>query len=169
MNKTISISPNVRIEEKIRLKHMIPYRVSPSVKYENGNWYYSDYWRQTFRVIDAKYNRYGVLKDAYIRWDDGNYGLICADLDFTDLKLERDEKEIYKMKDIVNSDQVFTGAEIVYWFFMNNIDCFNRKYKGFWKFVDRFSAHRIADFSKYMITAELNNGKYVGCKITKQK
>lgn len=169
MNKNIIVTYNKKMEEKIRNKHLIPYKVSPSIKYENGNWYYSDYWSQCFKVLEAKYTRYGVLKDCYIKWDDGNYGLICTDLDFSDLKLVKDYKEIYNIDDIVNSEKVYTGAEIIYWFFIHNINCFNKKYKGFWKFVDTFSAHRISDFSKYMISGELVNDKYINCKIIKVK
>ena len=169
MNKNVIVTYNKKLEEKIRNKHLIPYRVSPSIKYENGKWYYSDYWGQCFRVLEVNYSRYGVLKDCYIKWDDGNYGLICTDLDFADLRIIKDYKEIYKLDEIVNSEAVYTGAEIVYWFFTHNINCFNKKYKGFWKFIDNFSAHRIADFSKYTVTADFVKDKYINCRITKVK
>ena len=54
---------------------------------------------------------------------------------------------VYK-DNIVNSDKFYSGAEIVYWFFMNNINCSNEKYNGFWKYVDTHSAHRAPIFKK---------------------
>jgi len=170
MMKKILYSPNKQLEEDIREKHLIPYKVNRYVKYEVNRWYYSDYWRQCFKVLSVKYDSHEVLDNAYIRWDDYNYGLICTDLCEQDLRLDKDYDEIYK-RDIINSDKLYTGAQIIYWFFMNNIDCYNRKYKGFWKFVDSTSGHRLNDFAKYKISADIDEstGIYINCKITKEK
>ena len=169
MSKVI-YSPNGILEREINRKHIIPYRVNRYIKYEVNKWYYSSYWRQCFRVLSVKYNSNGILEDAYIQWDDYNYGLICTDLCDQDYKMEKDFYDIYN-KDIINSDKSYTGAQIVYWFYMNNIDCFNRKYRGFWKFIDNTSKHRLNDFSRYKLCATVNEqtGFYNNCKIIKEK
>lgn len=165
----IVYSNNPRMEEKIRNNHFIPYKVNRSIKYEANRTYYSDYWNQYFKVLSVKYNKQGVLDNAEVFWEDKNYGLICTDLCEYDLRLDRDYEKIYK-HDIINSGKSYTGAQIVYWFFMNNINCFNRKYKGFWKFIDNFSAYRLNDYNKYIISGDINeNGIYINCKITRVK
>lgn len=170
MLKEIYYSNDKRLIEKCKRSKIIPYRVTPRVKYEVNRWYYNDYWRQCFTVLSVSYDIDGFLKEVYIKWDDGNYGLICTDLDINDLRLERDHKGIYK-QNIINSDKIYTGAEIVYWFFINGINCFNKKYFGFWKFIDTYSAHRISDYTKYKIVAiyDEENDKYNECKIIKIK
>ena len=169
MIKKIFYTTSDQMENKIRNNHFIPYRVNRYTKYEVNRWYYSDYWNQCFKILSVKYDNYGNLDNAYIYWEDKNYGLICTDLCEQDLKLEKDYDELYK-RDIINSDRIYTGAQIVYWFYMNNITCFDKKYKGFWKFIDTYSAHRINDFAKYKISGELNEkGIYINCRISKEK
>ena len=99
-------------------------------------------------------------------WEDGNYGLICTDLElYKDYRLDKDHNNLHTV-DIINSGKIYTGAEIIYWFFMNNINCFDPKYKGFWKFIDTYSQHRISDYNKYKIVADLNGkGYYTNCRI----
>lgn len=170
MIRTLGIAANEKLQKKIKTKHLIPYRMHPSIKYKNGHWYYSDYWSQSFKVLEVHYDKYDILKDAYIKWDDGNYGLICTDLDFSDFELMQDKKDLHNLKDIVNSDKLYTGAEIAYWFYIHDIDCFNKKYKGFSKFIDRFSIFRIADSAYYTITGDLiDNERYINCKIVRKK
>lgn len=158
------------LNEKIRKNHYIPYRILTSdTKYEVNKRYFNAYWGSTFKVISVTYNDHGILEDCYIRWDDGNYGLICTDLDIAaDLKLEYDYSKIYET-DIINSGRDFSGAEIIYWFFMNKINCFNTKYNGFWKFVDNYSDYRISDYSRYKIIGSLENDIYKNCKILRVK
>lgn len=168
MIKEIFYSGNKRFMDKIRKEKIIPYRVTPRVKYEANKWYYNDYWRQCFKIISVGYTNAGFLDEAYIKWDDGNYGLICTDLDICDFRLEKDRNKIYK-DNIVNSDKFYSGAEIVYWFFMNNINCSNEKYNGFWKYVDTHSAHRLSDTTRYKVKAiyDEKTDTYKECKIIK--
>jgi len=168
MVKEVCYTNDQKMIDKLRKDKLIPYRINPRVKYEVNRWYYSDYWRQCFKVSSVAYDKMGNLVEAYIRWDDGYYGLICTDLDIHDLRIEKDYKEIHN-KDIINSDTIYTGAEIVYWFFINNINCYNKKYFGFWKFIDNSSAHRLSDYNKYKISAIYDKEKdiYKDCRITR--
>lgn len=166
MTKEIFYTTDNNLIEKIKDKKLIPYRITPRVKYESNRWYYNDYWRQCFKVISVAYDNNGFLQEAYIKWDDDNYGLICTELDIHDLRLEKDYKCIHN-ENIINNDKKYTGAEIVYWFFINGINCFNNKYSGFWKFIDTFSAHRISDYARYKLIANYDekNDVYKDCKV----
>lgn len=158
------------LKSKITLRHYIPYRVSRNSKYESNRTYFSGYWSQAFRVINVKYDEHGLLENANIRWDDGCYGLICTDLSTEDYRLRPDKKGIYKKKDIVNDGKSYTGAEIAYWFYVHNIDQFNHKYKGFWKWIDLYSEERLHDENRYKLFGRENNqGEYTNCRITRIK
>lgn len=160
---------NEKIDSTIRFKHYIPYRVDRSVRYKSNKMYYCDYWGQFFKVISARYDKYNILIDAYIRWDDGNYGLICTNLDIEDYLVEKDTTDLYKVN-IINNKNSYTGAEIVYWFFMNNISQIDKKYSGFWKFVDRSSSLKILDNTRYFLTANVSpEGYYINCKVHRDK
>ena len=92
---------------------------------------------------------------------------ICTDIEVGyDYRVDKDFSEIYKKKTIVNDGCTYSGAEIIYWFFMNNITCFNRKYKRFWHLVDPYSLDRIDDNKMYILTAdESPYGRYYNCQI----
>lgn len=170
MMKEIIYTTNNRINEMIKEKHIIPYVItSKDIKYEANRWYYNAYWGSTLRVISVKYDHNDNLEECYIKWEDGCYGLICTELEiWGDLRLEKDHKNIAE-SNIINDGKSYTGAEIIYWFFINEINCFNKKYKGFWKFVDGTSDHRISDYAKYRVVADEKNGNYINCRIIKIK
>ena len=165
MTKNISYSMNKAFNDTVRFKHLIPYRIRRFQKYENDEWYYSEYWGKYFRVINARYSG-GNLIDVYVKDEDDMYSLLSSELCFgEDYLLEKDFNLLCN-NSIINDGRSHFGAEIVYWFFTNNIDCFNIKHKGFWKFVDRYSAHRISDDNKYFISAEIgDNGNYINCRM----
>ena len=168
MIKSIIYTTSDITNNKIRRRNLIPYRItSKNIKYETNRWYYNAYWNQIMKVTSVKYNDNGELEQCFVMWEDDLFGMICTDLDVNyDYKLEYDRKKIYK-QDIINSTQVFTGAEIIYWFFINGITYDNKKYKGFWKYVDLFSDHRLSDYNKYVISATYLEDKdiYVNCKV----
>lgn len=167
MNNTITYTNDGSLEKQIRQKKIIPYMVFPNEKFKTNKWYYSFFYNTIFKVLDHKYNKDGSLDYAYTMSDDGNYALITTDIDsLEDYSVSRDRRSIYKLN-IINYDESFTGAEIVYWFFMNNIDSLNIKYQGFWKFIDRYSIYRISDRDRYFVRAKLIGDKYVDCQIIK--
>jgi hypothetical protein len=167
MNKKITYTANGSLEKQIKLKKIIPYYLFPNEKYKVNKWYYSFYYNIIFKVTEVNYKKDGELEYAFTKTDDNNYSMISTDIDSTeDFAIYHDKKAIYK-KEIINSEESYTGAEIVYWFFINDIDCFNKRYQGFWKYVDRYSKYRISDRDKYFIKARIFNGVYVDCKLIK--
>lgn len=167
MNNTISYTIDGSLEKQIRLKKIIPYMVFPNERFKTNKWYYSYYYNNIFKVLDCCYTKNGILEYAYIMSDDGNYSMISTDICSTeDYCISRDRRSIYKI-DIVNYPESFTGAEIVYWFFINNISSFDIKYQGFWKYIDRYSIDRVSDRDRYYIKAKLIGNKYTDCQIIK--
>lgn len=166
MNKYIMYTYNKQIDSLFKLKHFIPYKMSPNIKYETGQMYYSDYWRDYFKTISVNYKN-NLLDNAYIKWHDGNYGLICTDPDYADYRLEKDKKELYKENCIINNNKVYSGAEIIYWFWIHNINSDNEKYNGYWKFLDKESGQKVSDYSQYKLFGKLINEKFVACRLQK--
>ena len=158
---------NKKLEELIRSKHLIPYKLGMRDRYIKNNFYYSAFTERTFKVLFVKYHKSGELMGAEIRYENGMQAYICTDIDpGYDYRVEKDFGEIYKKKNIVNDGCIYSGAEIIYWFFINNITCFNRKYKKFWHLVDTYSFDRINDNKMYRVLAdESPYGRYYNCRI----
>lgn len=168
MSCIIKYSDRKNIEKDIRKFKLIPFRVSLGTKYEACAMYYTKHWGTIFRVTSVEYDDNGELQGAFINYDTDFCGLLSTELNQGDYRLRKDFHNIYK-KNIINSNKIYYGAEIVYWFFMNNITSKNPVYKGFWKFVDDDSRHRIADTTRYKISADIDpkTGYYIHCKIKK--
>ena len=166
MDKNITYSDiNTDIDEKIKKKKVIPYSIFPGDRFKKGKWYYSRFYDNFFKILDVKYSENGKLEIAYIITDNNMYSVITTDLCTDDLLLEKDKKNIYK-SNIFNTNIPYTGAEIKYWFFVNNIDCFNQKYINFWKFVDRFSEYCLDDKKKYRCYANQDlEGNLINCRV----
>ena len=166
MYKNISYG-NKKLEDLIRKKHLIPYSLNRRDRYERGKYYYSEFLGLTFKVLFVKYYESGELEGAEVKYENGLRAYICTDIDpGYDYRVEKDTKELYKKDEIVNDGNIYTGAEIRYWFFMRGIDCFSGRYKGFWNSIDSFSTRRIVDSNRYTIVADPTfTGKYYNCRI----
>lgn len=68
---------------------------------------------------------------------------------------------------IINSDKCFTGAEIKYWFLINNIDFNDDLYYGFWSFLNPNSNNLLVDNKYYKVLYD--NSKRKKCQITIDK
>lgn len=171
MNDVISYTFNDAIDKEIRKYHLIPHRVTRETLYKKNHIYYSSYWGAIFKVLSVEYDeKTNEFFGAYIRYESNYYGMICSELNIDDYELEIDHKKLYK-ENIVNSNIPYSGAEIRYWFFVNNINGFNPVYRGFWKFVDNTSGHKISDENKYIVCADINpkTGNYINCMMKRVK
>lgn len=167
MNKKITYTSNGSLEKQIKSKKIIPYLLYPNERYKLNKWYYSFYYNSIFKITEVEYTERGELDYALTKTDDGNFNHISTELDFLeDYAIYYDRRKICDMN-IINNPESFTGAEIVYWFFVHDIDCFNLKYQGFWKYIDRYSKYRIADRDRYFIKAKILNDNYVDCSMIK--
>jgi len=132
--------------------------------------YYCNHWGQCFRVLSKEFDDNNEFLGYYIQWDDNKYGFYSSSPEiYRDLILEPDINGIANLNNIINNNIAYTGAEVVFWFYSHNINGLNRKYKGFWKYIDAFSRFRLADNSKYKLYGKIINGVYINCKIIKSK
>ena len=150
--------------EKIKTKGLIPYSVLPKQHYKENEWYYSTYYDQLFKVISVEYKN-NKLDHAYIRSDEGYYSWIVTELSEYDVMLKKDIRDI-AVSSIINSNISYTGAEIMYWFYVNGVTQFNKKYRSLWKYVDYSSRKRLDENTKYFIRGELSGkGYYINCTV----
>ena len=169
MNKEIYYTSNDRVNKRIRKEFLIPYRISsPDYRLKTNKSYYCNHWNQCFTVISKEFSDEKEFLGYYIQWEDGKYGFYSSAPEiYMDLILEEDINNITNTKNIINNNIAYTGAEIIYWFFIHNINAFNKKYRGFWKYVDTYSKFRLSDNSKYKLYGKIVNGVYDNCKIVK--
>ena len=153
MNYLISYNStyNGILDNRIKREKIIPYGIFPNTKYRSGKWYYNSNENMIFKVITPSYSNTGELESIYIKSDDGYYSLICTPLNFyTDYILVKDSGSLYE-DCIINNNKSYSGAEIIYWFYMNDITFEDNKYNGFWKYIDRYSMYKINDYGKYFL------------------
>ena len=168
MQNFITYTNSKKLEDKIKARHLIPYRITPHSRYSCGKYYYSEYWDEIFKVEQVSY-KHGILEEAYIKWENDRMGLICTEPAIGDYLVLKDKESLYQLDDIVNTGRTYKGAEIIYWFFINDIGRFTKKYQGFWKYVEPYNKYRIIDDKDYYITAETGkSGNYIKCRIVEK-
>lgn len=158
------------IDTFIKKRHMIPYAIeSTDTRLQTNKNYYIGYHRMVMNVKNVEYAEDGSLDWCYVKWSDGFYGNFCSNLDlYADYIMEYDDDGIYKEVDIVNKDTIYTGAEIKYWFYINDITVLNHRYAGFMSFFDPKSKHKINPYLKYRLVADIDeDGSYINCKMIK--
>ena len=167
MASSVLYSPlNKYIETKMKIRHIIPYKTLHSQRYEVGRVYYNDYWNVSFQVLSVRYYENHDV-EAEVRWDDGCYGYICTDIQpGQDYLLVKDYKHLHEQGTIINTDQVYTGAEIVYWFYLHGASLLDPIYKDFWQYIDNFSHNRVQDYAKYKLFGRQSpNGAWKQCRV----
>ena len=152
----------------IKKKHFIPYSINATdIKFIEGEYYYISFYGKYFKVISIERGENNEQDYVYVKWEDGCYGMYCTKLDiYRDYILRQDIDSIYKETTLVNNKRIYTGAEIKYWFFTNDITAMNKVYEDFWKYVDSHSDAYIIDSNRYKLVAKVNiNGEYEDAKI----
>lgn len=77
-----------------------------------------------------------------------------------------DKLDIGSIKNIVNSNRSYSGAQIRYWFFLHQEALLSKKYEGFISYIEMNSKSTIADDKYYFLLANTNKkGVYKDCKI----
>ena len=167
MRNVIVYSFDNSLEKLIKRKKIIPYQVNPGDKLLRGKWYYDIYYSSLFKVLEVKYKPGGILDYAITKSDEGYSNYISTQLTpYEDYIIDYDRNGLAE-EVIINSEKSYTGAEIRYWFFMNDINCFDPKYKLFWTYVDTYSKNKVSDKQKYFLYAVLKNNVYSHCRVIK--
>ena len=165
MQSRIWYTGSGRLEKMIKEKGVIPHSIFPGEKLIRNHHYYDFMYNKIYRVISAEYKN-GEFEGAYIKNDDNTYAWI-VDLPNPsyDYYITYDKLNMWK-KEIINTGKSYTGAEIRYWFFRNDIDMFNETYAVFWKYVEQSGNDAIEDkFFYRLIGKKDENGIYTDCRV----
>lgn len=165
---SIVYSDSKILDHAIKVRHYIPYHIKENEKYRENKNYFNYYWNMCFKVVEAHYKSNNELEYIYVKCRDHTYHVISSDLYYQDYLLIKDIKKIYE-EDIINSTKIYTGAEIIYWFYINKIDLEDKKFCGFSKFVSSKSNFRLSDENKYKISASIKNDIYTDIIIKRYK
>lgn len=167
MRNVIVYSFDNSLEKLIKRKRVIPYQANPGDRFMRGKWYYDLFYSTLYKILDVKYGTNNMLEYAITKSDEGYSSYITTPLSpYEDYIIDFDTNDIAETN-IINSEKSYTGAEIRYWFFMNDITCFDPKYRYFWTYVDTYSNNRISDKQKYFLYASLKNDVYTHCRVIK--
>ena len=156
------------LDHAIRNRHYIPYHIKKNEKYRENKNYFNYYWNMCFKVIEANYNSKDELEYIYARCKNHTYHVISSDLYYQDFLLIKDNRKIYK-DNIINSNKKYTGAEIIYWFYVNNIDLENKRFNEFNKFLSSNSNFRLSDENMYTISANIKDNIFTNVMIKRCK
>lgn len=150
------------LDRCIKENYNIPYRLHQKARYRNKCWYWLEHERDVFKVEEVLYEFDGpapTLNHVILRSSNGYMSWICTDLTTYDFFIERDIYNIRNQK-IINSNKSFSGGEIEYWFFMNEISLNSNKYKNFAKYLNPRSCYKLEPFKYYYICARESKGSY---------
>lgn len=138
-----------KLEEYIRKNKYIPRKVRDNEHLK----LYHRYWLED-------YNEVVKVDDIFITRSIEYYSIICksmvscipAPVPKYTYELLHNKERIEKV-DLINSEKSYTGAEIKYWFLMNNIDLeFGSQYAGFWSFLNPYSKTLLIDNKFYYVS-----------------
>lgn len=138
-----------KLEEYIRKNKYIPRKVRDNEHLK----LYHRYWLED-------YNDVVKVDDIFITRSVEYYSIRCKSMagcipapvpNYT-YELLHNKGRIEKV-DLINSKKSYTGAEIKYWFLMNNIDLeFGSQYAGFWSFLNPCSKNLLIDNKFYYVS-----------------
>lgn len=168
MQSRIWYTDSGRLEKMVKEKNAIPHKIFQGEKLIRNHHYYDFMYNKIYRVISADYNKDGEFEGAYIKNDDGTYAWI-ADLPnpFYDYYITFDKIKLWK-KEIINTNKAYSGAEIRYWFYRNDVDIFNKQYAVFWKYISQSGDDAIDDRFFYTLYGKKNKkGVYTECQVNR--
>jgi len=168
MQIKLSYTNDGKLEDLIRDKKIIPHKVMPREKFIVGEKYYDGFSRYIYKVLSVEYNEDGTFEGVQIKTDEGNYCWIASELDpSSDYYITYDIYNICNIE-IINNKHIYSGAEIRYWFFINNITVMNRKYACFWPYIDPTNPGSIDDAFTYILSASTDEyGNYIKPRIVR--
>lgn len=142
----------------VQHKKLIPRRLKFKEKLKQFHKYYlEDYGiikvKEIFTENDTEYYiiSYYDNRSACIPYPVDNYD--------TNFELLLDYNKIAK-HNIINEGISYTGAEIRFWFIVNNIDFSKDSYSGFLPYLTRYSNKDLIDNKKYFVTYDCKTNKF---------
>ena len=146
--------------QRLKGKKYIPRLIRPDEELKLGRKYYEDELK-SFKVVD----KYKVKDETY-------YSIFC-EMGRNHTITYHKNREIYELcmfenslkgSDIINDNKFYNGYEIIYWFFINNIDFNDMKYKKFYSYVEYNGKSCIAMNKRYRVHAVLGKAGYYSIK-----
>lgn len=163
-NSSFGIIYPKKLEDIIKENHYIPRLLRNYEKFKLYHRYWDIYKEELFKIIDI------------FEIDGATYYSICIDDTYSSIIPEPEHIDTYYeiLKDyyciaetyIINDNNYYTGAEIKYWFSINNIPK-DDVYKGFFKYFSINSRVYLYDSKKYKVKYNPEN-KYSPCNIIKE-
>jgi hypothetical protein len=151
--------------EFLRNNRYIPRRVKEQEHLKTHHKYYSIDMNRYFKVLDVY--QIGNIEYYSIRYSNTMQAEISYPITDEIYELLTDFSCI-KNKAIINCGEYYSGAEIRYWFFSNNIDLNEKDYYGFWGFLDSNSKSKIIDEKRYVIRTDYENGIHKNVRVITQ-
>jgi hypothetical protein len=152
----------------ISKNNYIPRHIKENEHLKQFHRYLDIYDNFPFKVEEVQY----ISDTEYynVRYPDYLYAEIPFPLSsYYIMELLHDNNGIESLDNIINSRKSFTGAEIKYWFFIHRIDIEDKKYCGFWSFINPNSKNVISDDKYYFIKGDYEDDMYKKCKISLDK
>ena len=138
-----------KLEEYIRKNKYIPRKVRDNEHLKLYHRYWLEDYNEVVKVDDIFITRY--VEYYSIRYK-SMVSCIPAPVPKYTYELLHNKEHIEKV-DLINSEKSYTGAEIKYWFLMNNIDLESgSQYSGFWSFLNPCSNNLLIDNKFYYVS-----------------
>ena len=138
-----------KLEEYIRKNKYIPRKVKDNEHLKLYHRYWIEDYNEVVKVDDIFITRYVEYYSIRCK---SMVSCIPAPVPKYTYELLHNKEHIEKV-DLINSEKSYTGAEIKYWFLINNIDLeFGRQYAGFWSFLNPCSKNLLIDNKFYYVS-----------------
>ena len=138
-----------KLEEYIRKNKYIPRKVRDNEHLKLYHRYWLEDYNEVVKVDDIFITRYVEYYSIIYK---SMVSCIPAPVPKYTYELLHNKECIEKV-DLINSEKSYTGAEIKYWFLMNNIDLESgSQYAGFWSFLNPCSNNLLIDNKFYYVS-----------------
>lgn len=140
------------------------------LKQDEGLKIYKRYW-SIYESINYKVDQIFTDKNNIEYYNVKYSGLFFGTITYPvkdTYELMIDKNNIKSLDNIINTNRMYSGAEIKFWFYIkNNLN--SEKFNGFLSFLDPNSKNQISDNKMYYLYANEQNGIYKDCKISTYK
>lgn len=139
-----------KLEQYIRSSKLVPRKIRDAEHLK----LFHRYWISSFNDIIKVEDIFVTGGSEYytIRYNPRMYACISYPLLSDSCYELLHNKENIENNKLINGNISYTGAEIKYWFILNNIDFDNNKFSGFWSFLNPDSDNLLIDNKYYFVS-----------------
>lgn len=144
-----------KLEEYIKANKVIPRKIREGEHLKLYHKYWIDWYDDILKVLDIYYidsAEYYVTRDTQKL-----HGCITYPIDHNNTYEMLHNKYNIEEKNIINDNISYSGADIKYWFSVNDINlATGEKYSGFWSFLSYGSKNYLMDSKYYFVSYKEN-------------